>query len=598
MVAHSMKLGSMSAAVLLRKRKSLLRESHSAPNLTQVRVAILGGSTTNEIADFIELLLLEKGIEPVFYQSGFNRYFEESVLDPSPLIEFNPDIAYIHTSQANIQAFPPLDATESQLQGCVQSELQRFAAIWQSLTNNTHCTVIQNNFEPPAARILGNLDGVVPGGQTRMVNCLNSEFAREANSNSRLIINDINAIAASLGLIHFHDARRWFSYKLITSPEGSLEIAKSVTAIISALYGRSRKCLVLDLDNTLWGGSIGDEGADKIRIGKETPEAEAYTAFQEYCLRLRERGVLLAVCSKNSEETAKEGFAHPDSLLKLSDFSCFKANWNPKHENIAAIAKELNIGLESMVFVDDSAAERELVSAQLPMVAVPDVGSDITNFIAILDGARYFEPAALTNEDLSRGKQYEANSQRALQQSQFASYEDYLDSLEMSAEIGAFRPMYLERIAQLTNKTNQFNLTTRRYTPAEIETIAADPGYLTLYGKLSDKFGDNGLISVIIGRQELRTVHLDLWLMSCRVVKRDMEFAMLDALVAACHERGVLEILGYYLPSQRNSMVSDLYAKLGFNRVAQEEDGRSVWKLELNGQYVPRNKHIRELVHG
>jgi FkbH-like protein len=185
-----------------------------------------------------------------------------------------------------------------------------------------------------------------------------------------------------------------------------------------------------------------------------------------------------------------------------------------------------------------------------------------------------------------------------LQQSQFASYEDYLDSLEMSAEIGAFRPVYLERIAQLTNKTNQFNLTTRRYGQAEIERIASDPGYVTLYGKLSDKFGDNGLISVIIGRQEHRTVHLDLWLMSCRVVKRDMEFAMLDALVAVCDQREVSEIYGYYLPSQRNSMVSDFYANLGFRRVAQEGDGRSVWKLELNGQYVPRNKHIRELVHG
>jgi FkbH-like protein len=592
-----MKLGSASAEMLLRKRRALLRELRVEPNSTEVRIAILGGSTTSEVADFIELLLLDRGIQPILYQSGFNRYFEEAVVEPSRLNEFTPEIAYVHTSSTNIQGFPPIQATESVLNECVGAELRRFAEIWQSLANHTGCMVIQNNFEPPAARILGNLDGIVPGGHTRMVNCLNAEFAREVNSNGRLVINDIHAIAASLGLTRFHDLRRWFAYKLITSPEGSLEIAKSIAAIVCSIYGRSRKCLILDLDNTLWGGSVGDDGADKIRIGRETPEGQAYTAFQEYCLRLRSRGVLLAACSKNSEQTAREGFAHPDSVLKLSHFSCFKANWNPKHENIRAIAEELNIGLESLVFVDDSPAERELVSAQLPTVAVPNVGGDIANFISILDGARYFEPIALTGEDLTRAKQYETNSHRALQQSQFASYEDYLDSLEMSAEIGAFRPVYLERIAQLTNKTNQFNLTTRRYGQAEIERIALDPRYVTLYGKLSDKFGDNGLISVIIGRQEHRTVHLDLWLMSCRVVKRDMEFAMLDALVAVCDQREVSEIYGYYLPSPRNSMVSDLYANLGFRRVAQEGDGRSVWKLELNGQYVPRNKHIRELVH-
>jgi len=344
---------------------------------------------------------------------------------------------------------------------------------------------------------------------------------------------------------------------------------------------------------------IGDDGPDKIKIGKETAEAEAFTSFQEYCLRLRERGILLAVCSKNSEPIALQGLEHPESVLKPRHFSCFKANWEPKHENIQAIAAELNIGLDSLVFVDDNPAEREIVSAQLPMVAVPDVGSDVTGFIRVLEEGRYFEPVALSNEDLNRAGQYEANTQRLVQQSQFASYAEYLASLEMSAEIAPFKAVYLERITQLINKTNQFNLTTRRYTLAEIEKIASDSGYITLYGKLADKFGDNGLISIIIGRREGQVLHLDLWLMSCRVLKRGMEDAMMDTLVAASISQGVTEIRGYYIHTEKNGMVSGHYETLGFEP-ASEEPGRSTWRIALNADYVLRNKHIqiKELVRG
>ena len=584
----------------MRKCRSLLREMRQQPAALEIRIAILGGSTTNEVVDFLELLLLEQGIRPAFHHSEYNKYFEESVLDPSALTKFRPDLVIIYTSSVNIQSFPPLEASEADLEAHVAAEHTRFAAIWNSLQSAAGCLVIQNNFELPDDRLLGNLDCVHPGGRARFINQLNEEFAREASSRPRLLINDLNSIAARVGLANFHDARRWFRYKLICSPQSTLEIAKSLAAIITSTYGRSRKCLVLDLDNTLWGGVIGDDGPDRIRIGKETPEAEAYTAFQQYCLRLRERGILLAACSKNSEAIARQGFEHPDSILKLGHFSCFKVNWEPKHENVKAIAAELNIGLDSLVFVDDNPAERAIVAAQLPMVAVPEVGSEVADFARILEQGRYFEPVSVSAEDLERASQYESNARRALEQAQFSSYGEYLDSLNMSAEIAPFRAVYMERIAQLINKTNQFNLTTRRYTLAEVEKIAADPDYVTLYGRLSDKFGDNGLISVVIGRGEGRTLHLDVWLMSCRVLKRDMELAMLDSLVAACHQKNITEIYGYYIPTQKNELVREHYQNLGFELLEDDARGGSVWKLKLSGGYSVRNTHIqvKELVHG
>ncbi len=369
-----------------------------------------------------------------------------------------------------------------------------------------------------------------------------------------------------------------------------------MAAIFRAIYGRSRKCLVLDLDNTLWGGVIGDDGVDRIRIGKETAEAEAFTAFQQYCKRIRQRGVLLAVCSKNTDAIAREGFRHPDSVLSLEDFAAFRANWEPKHENLLAIARELNIGVDSLVFVDDNPAERAIVAAQLPAVAVPDVGSDVTQFIRVIERERYFESVRLSSDDVARASQYAANAQRVEAESRFASYGEYLDSLQMQAEIGPFTPVYMDRIAQLINKTNQWNLTTRRYTRGEVDRVAEAPDHVTLYGKLADVFGDNGLISIIIGRREGAALHVDTWLMSCRVLKRDMELAMLDALVACAQRLGLHSLIGTYLRTEKNGMVSDHYEKLGFQCTARAEDGSaSTWRLNLADGYRPRNTHIKVL---
>jgi FkbH-like protein len=320
---------------------------------------------------------------------------------------------------------------------------------------------------------------------------------------------------------------------------------------------------------------------------------EAFQNFQRYVKQLQRRGILLAVCSKNDTETAVQGFSHPDSILMLEDFSAFKANWNPKPDNIREIAFELNIGLDSIVFVDDNPAERALVGAQLPEVAVPDIGSDVTRFADALEQERYFEVNQIVKEDLSRVAYYGANVQRNVSQGKFRDYGEFLNSLEMVAEIAPFAPVYLDRIAQLINKTNQFNLTTRRYTAAEVEAMAKDPQCVTLYGRLSDRFGDNGLVSVLVGRRSGATLRIDVWLMSCRVLKREMELAMFDALEEQCQVKGIHKILGEYIPTKKNGMVSGLYGELGFRSIEKAEGGRQVWEYEVPTEYEPKSSHIR-----
>jgi FkbH-like protein len=585
---------------LMLKRRSLRRQLSAAEGLQPVRIAILGGSTTNELADLLELFLLASGFQPVFHQSEYGRYYEDAVLDPSDLVEFAPAIVYVHTSCLNVQAVPPVHCSDQEFQEHVDAEVGRYRQIWESIERNLSAQIIQNNFELPPFAVLGNFDVVSLGGASRFLLALNAEFARAAAGNPRLLLQDVHGISARIGLNRWFDWDRYFSYKILMTTEGNYALARSLASMVRAIYGKSRKVLVLDLDNTLWGGIIGDDGVDKIQIGRETPVAEAYTAFQEYCLSLYKRGILLAVCSKNNEEIAKQGFEHPDSVLKLEHISCFKANWEPKHENVLAIARELNLGADSFVFVDDNPAERAIVEAQIPGIAVPNVGNEVTRYSAIIEEGRYFEPVSMSAEDLSRTALYKSNSERTNLEAKFANYGEYLDSLEMSAEIGRFKSLYLERIAQLTNKSNQFNLTTRRYTLAELESIMQDDRYIGLYGKLSDRFGDNGLISIVLGRREDDVLHLDLWLMSCRVLKRDVELAMLDALVENAKAANIATLRGYYLPTKKNGMVADHYDKLGFqSETAGPDNNASVWSLDISA-YTPRTQHIRilEPVHG
>ena len=365
------------------------------------------------------------------------------------------------------------------------------------------------------------------------------------------------------------------------------------------IYGKNKKGLVLDLDNTLWGGVIGDDGVDGIEIGQETNLGQVYLEFQNYVKMQKDIGVILAVDSKNEKENALAGLQHPDGALAPDDFVSIKANWEPKSENYKAIAKELTLLPESLVFVDDNPAEREIVTAQIPGVSAPVMDSP-ENYIRNIDRSGFFEVTSISEDDRKRNEMYMANRQRQELEESFADYSEYLKSLEMEAEIGPFVKMYMPRISQLTNKSNQFNLTTKRYSQDDIEAAAADENNITLYGRLKDKFGDNGIVSLAIGRlggEDKDELHIDLWLMSCRVLKRDMEFAMMDELVKKAREKGVKTIYGYYYPTAKNKMVKDFYLLQGFEKISEDADGNITFKLDISGGYNNKNNviHVVEL---
>ena len=580
-------------ADILRKRLAMKRELLKQTNLVPTRIAVLGGSTTTEVKSMLELFLLAQGIEPTFYESGYNRYSEDVEFENPDLLNFKPNIVLIHTSWHNISEFPELLEGDAEIERRVRREMARFTSLWEKIHTGLGALIIQNNFDLPHLRPLGSLEASQSFGRVNFVLRLNAEFANYARNHSRFLINDILYLSAQVGHAAWFRNSYWYNFHMAMSPTGTVSLAQNVAAIIKSVYGKSKKCLVLDLDNTLWGGIIGDDGVQNLILGKDHALGEAFLDFQRYVKDLQRRGVLLAVCSKNDAETAKEGFSHPDSILELEDFSAFKANWDPKPENIREIATELNIGLDSIVFVDDNPAERDLVAEQLPDVAVPNVGADVSSFAEILEYERYFETDKVVQDDVNRSAHYSANAQRSAGQARFATYGEFLASLEMTAEIGPFLPLYLERITQLINKTNQFNLTTRRYTGAEVATIAQDPAFITLYGRLADRFGDNGLVSILIGPVFDETVQLDLWLMSCRVLKREMEFAMFDALVEQCQARGIRKIVGIYIPSKKNGIVAAHYASLGFSPVGGASEGRELWRYDVPAKYSPRTRYIR-----
>lgn len=582
----------INAAELLRKRRALRKELLRRANLIPTRIAILGGSTTSELKSLLELFLLAHGIKPDFYESGYNRYYEDVMFANAELWSFKPDIVLIHTSWHNINQFPTLLEAPTEADARLLQEMSRFQSIWEKIHSELGALIIQNNFDLPLLRPLGNVDSVELFGRVNFLTRLNAQFADYARDHSYLLINDIHYLSAKVGLGAWFDPAYWYGFHMAVSPTASVTLARHVSAIIKSVYGKTKKCLVLDLDNTLWGGVIGDDGVNNLILGKDHAVGEAFLAFQQYTKELQQRGIILAVCSKNNEETAKEGFSHPDSVLKLEDFSAFKANWNPKPENIREIATELNIGLDSLVFVDDNPVERALVANQLPDVAVPEVGSDVSRYPEVLEHEGYFEVHKVVREDLDRSKYYSSNAERENYQAGFQSYPDFLASLDMVAEIGPFVPQYLERITQLINKTNQFNLTTKRYTSAEVEAVAQDDSFLTLYGRLADKFGDNGLVSIVIARVEGETAQVDLWLMSCRVLKREMELAMFDALVEACEARHIQKIVGVYIPSKKNGMVAEHYGSLGFTRIAGGSDERQLWQYDMRQARSPKASHI------
>ncbi|MDD5952980.1 MAG: HAD-IIIC family phosphatase [Oscillospiraceae bacterium] len=580
------------SAYILKKRKSLRKALLSdGSSRIHKKIAVLGGSTTSDIVKVLELFLLDQKIEPEFYESEYAQYEQDAMFPPQELLEFQPDVIFLHTTNRNIRVLPEMTDTKEMVEEKLQSELRRFEAIWQSLREKFHCPIIQNNFELPFYRLMGNRDCCDYRGVTNFIHRLNDGFYDYAAKTDNFHIHDIDYLSADYGLKAWSNPLFWNMYKYALCLDAIPSFAFSLSNIIKSIFGKNKKALALDLDNTLWGGVVGDDGVDGIEIGQETGVSQSYYEFQQYLKKLKSLGILLTVCSKNDHENAIDGLNHPEGVLRPDDFLVIKANWENKDRNIAETAAELNILPDSIVFVDDNPAERAIVSSQLPDVQTPPM-EGVENYITTLDRSGFFEVTSFSEDDLKRNEMYKENALRSAAQATFADYGDYLKSLQMVATIEDFIPVYLARITQLTNKSNQFNLTTRRYTPAEMEAVWHSPDYIRLYGKLVDKFGDNGVVSVVIGKKDGKTLHIDLWLMSCRVLKRDMEQAMLDKLVQRCREAQIETIRGYYYPTKKNGMVKTLYGTFGFTKVSEDEAGNTVWELPVAG-YENQNRYIQ-----
>ena len=556
------------------------------------KIAILGGSTTSNIKLILELFLLNYGIRPTFYESEYNQYYQDAMFDNEELQTFTPDLIYMCTSNRNITQYPLLSDDADTIDGLLDAEKNKFYGIWDSLASRYHCPIIQNNFEMPFYRLMGNKEASDIHGKIYFLTRLNLAFYDYSQKHDNFYICDINYISADYGLKEWSDPFYWHMYKYAMNVSAIPYLAFNVANIIKSIFGKNKKGFVLDLDNTLWGGVIGDDGVDNIVIGPEESEGQVYSEFQRYLKECTQLGVILNVDSKNEEENALAGLNHPDSELHPDDFIVIKANWNPKDQNFQQIANELNLLPESLVYIDDNPAERHIVTEQLKGVVAPEIGQ-VHQYIQTIDRGGYFEVTTLSADDQKRNEMYKENAKRAQLEASFSNYTDYLLSLEMRGIIKSFEPVFMARIAQLTNKSNQFNLTTKRYTQTEIEEVAASDQYITLYGKLIDKFGDNGVVSVVIGHVVEDVCHIDLWIMSCRVLKRDMEFAMMDSLVKRCQERGISEIKGYYYPTAKNSMVREFYALQGFDKIAEDTDGNTKWKYVITNEYQKKNTVIK-----
>ena len=580
--------------MLFRKKEIIKKELLDASKeWVHTKIAVLGGSTTDEVVKQLEIFLLNYGIKIEYYQSEYGQYWQDSMFGNERLDTFQPDLIYIHTSWRNIKRFPTITDTKTDATKKLEAEYQQFEEMWSSIERKYHCPIIQNNFDRPNYRLMGNRDIWDYRGRSYYISELNQRFYLYAQQHENFYINDLEYIAQDYGLSEWGNSRYWYMYKYAMCLNAIPYVADSVAKIVKSILGKNKKVLSLDLDNTLWGGVIGDDGLEGIQIGKDTPKGQLYSEFQEYCRNLQQMGILLTINSKNNYENALAGFDHPDGILKKDHFVNIKANWNTKDRNLEETAEELALGTDAFVFVDDNPAEREIVTTQLPEVAVPKMDR-VENYINIIDHSGFFEVTTLSEEDVSKTKKYHARAEAVRMMAKFNKYEEYLDNLQMAAVFDDFKSIYTQRIAQLTNKSNQFNLTTLRCTEDDIRKMQENENYICLCGKLSDKFEDQGIVIVVAGEIVGVELQIRLFLMSCRVLKRGMENLAMNKLVDMARDQGVRKIIGYYQPTIKNKIVRDFYQTMGFELKEENESGRTVWEIETE-KYSMKEVHIIEI---
>ena len=551
-----------------------------ALDLKKIHIALLSSSTVDHFCDVLRYWLAKIGITADILEAPYNT-IHQTILDPnSSLYSFNPEITMIFTNYRDIKFDVPHGSSFDIVHEAVTSAVNDFTLLWRTLWRRTNSYVIQNNADLPYHRAFGNYEGTALWGYLNMLRSFNLELAKAIMPGSTIF--DLDYISSVYGRKKWHDVRYWYHSKHAFALDATGLVAYEASKVIGSIKGLSKKCIILDLDNTLWGGIIADDGMDNIKLGNDA-DGEAFVDFQKFLLKLKERGIILAVCSKNEEDIAKEPFVkHPHMQIKLDDVVIFKANWNDKVSNIKGIASILNIGLDSIVFIDDNPAERKLVREFLPMVSIPEMPQDPAEYVLTLSSQSYFEAISFSEEDKVRNEYYRDNVSRSEFQKHFTDLSKYLQSLQMEMTEGEFDDFNLPRVVQLINKSNQFHLTTTRYTESEIKAMRIDENKICRHFKLTDCFGDNGLISVIIlEKQEAGELFIDTWVMSCRVLSRGAEEFICKEMISLARGIGCKKLIGKYIPTKKNRLVSPLYKRLCFKMI-KEEDGVTLWELELN----------------
>ena len=541
-------------------RKNLKKDSSAFPIY---RIALLGDSSTQMLRDAISGYAYEVGMNFEIYESDYDQVEHEIYNASSGLYEFNPDfIVLFHSSRKLLANF--FASVEEHRADFSEHRTNSLRALLDTLNERLNSKIIYCNFVEITDNVFGNYGNKVPSSFIFQLRKLNFELMKLGVEYKNLFINDVASLNNRFGSQFSFDPKIYVNADFVFSLDFTAWVAKNAVDIILPLIGKLKKCLILDLDNTLWGGIIGDDGMENIQIGN-LGIGKAFTELQKWARELKQRGIILAINSQNTEQIAKEPFEkHPEMILRLEDISLFVANWNSKAENIRYIQSVLNIGFDSMVFVDDNPFERELVKRELPEVTVPDLPEDPSRYFGFLSELNLFETGSFSKEDVGRTKQYQEEATRTILKKSFALEEDYLSSLAMCSQVASFNAFNAPRIAQLTQRSNQFNLRTVRYTEAEIGESVKSAQFHSLAFDLKDRFGEYGLIAAVFLREESKGLFIENWVMSCRVLKRGMEQFIINEMVRIARNGCMERIVGEYIPTTKNGIVKELYPSLNF----------------------------------
>jgi FkbH-like protein len=578
----------------LRKKAHARRLANPKPAKDKLRLAMVGGYSLYPLHELIEHLCELENLPVELWQGDYDNYLSEIMDAASGLYAFAPQVVVMLPAERRCVYTGKLTDPREHVQAEAQRVVDSILELARKVNQQTGAEIITTNFMLPARHDLGAFRARTLAADWSFRKWVNLEIG--LNAPAYLHICDWEFLANRLGGLAARDERAWFESKQPSSPALLVELAREVANLIFSLKRAPKKVLVLDLDNTLWGGVVADDGLNGIELGDTSPRGEAFKAFQKYIASLKQRGVLLAVCSKNDLDKAQEPFQkHPDMVLKMEDIVSFKANWEPKSENIRALAAELNLGLDSFVFVDDNPAEIEIVRQFAPEVTTILLGPDPSDYVAQLADCRLFEPRTITGEDAERTQQYRSDAQRKNLAASVTDMDAYLESLQMEAVISEFTPVDVPRLAQLINKSNQFNLTTRRRSEAEVGAVMTGKNFIGFSVRLKDRFGDHGLISIVIGEKSGDAMRVDTWLMSCRVLKRGVEEEVLNELVRLAKSKNCLRLEGAFLPTAKNEMVRDFYTQMGFTLTTESETKRE-FELRLEN-FSPRETKIKIVRH-